>query len=138
MTDNNPPLTQMDLYAIGLHATPEQVQAINNIVDLKVRRERERCADVVRTASIEAGKMCGRADVAWHQVLLRSLIGWINPEEMKCGTSREQEMQDAISEAEMNMRERCAKIADGCGCMDSFGRDQCGCGWIADKIRSNE
>ena len=47
-------------------------------------------------------------------------------------------LADACNQAKMIERERCAKIADGCACMDSFGRDECGCGWIADKIRSGE
>lgn len=32
-------------------------------------------------------------------------------------------------------RDRCANIANGCACQDSFGRDVCGCSWIESQIR---
>ena len=35
-------------------------------------------------------------------------------------------------------RERCRKIANGCACQDANGRDECGCAWIEERIRSGE
>jgi hypothetical protein len=52
--------------------------------------------------------------------------------------ARRDSSQALLEASILQERARCARIADGCACMDSFGREQCGCDWIAAKIRSGE
>lgn len=79
--------------------------------------ERERCSGVLRSF-IRYATAAG-TDRDQCISLMRSALGGMDPAECKESLSREQETRDAIAQAEMDGRERCARIAEG----EVFGCD---------------
>lgn len=97
--------------------------------------ERKRCAGVARNAIREADKMLGRADVEWFRSSLKLVLDGMDPTEGKYSLSREQEQKDAIAEALMLERDRCAKIADDY--LSKTGRS-CAAAAISELIRGRK